>query len=535
MHLSVKSFKFVKGKNPVMEEKTNRSELSQNTRVVIFSFSIFTLLLHFYSNLFANYGIFRDEFYYLACTNHLSAGYVDQPPLSIYLLALSKWIFGTSLFAIRLLPSVTAALTVYLTGILTARIGGKTIAVLAACSALAFSPIFLGVNSIFSMNTFEHFFWVLAAYIVVRIIQQDRPSLWILLGIVLGLGMLNKISMVWFGAGLFVGIIFTPLRVSLKTRWPYLTALVAFLIFSPFIVWNITHDFAHLEFMGNATAYKYNTITPLDFISGQLLYPGPVSILVWLPGILFLFFNKEARKYRMLGIIFLTAFLILVLNWHSKSEYLAPAYPLILAGGGLFIERTFTRRSLGWIKYAIISLIVLTGIISIPAALPVLSVNSFISYSKSLGLNQQNSEHKELADLPQFYADMFGWEDLARTVSSVYSSVPDSEKSTTIIFASNYGQAGALEYYSAKYRLPPVICPQNSYWYWCAPDTNNIKTVIVIGGNIKDHESTCRDVKLAAVHRTKYSMPYENNLPIYICRDIYRSLKEVWQKSRFFI
>jgi hypothetical protein len=518
-----------------MKDENYQFELSRNVRVIIFSASIFTLLIHLYTNIFAGYGIFRDEFYYIACTNHLSAGYVDQPPLSIYLLAITRWFIGDSLFAIRLIPAVTAAVTVYLTGLLTVRIGGKEIAVLVACITLAFSPIFLGINSVFSMNTFDHFFWVLSAYFVVRIVQENKPIFWILLGVTLGLGMLNKISMGWFGAGLLVGLLLTPLRTYLRSWRPYLAALIAFLIFSPFIIWNITHDFAHLEFMSNATNYKYNTLTPVDFITGQLLLSGPASILVWVPGLFYLLINKEVKKYRILGIIFLTTFIILILNWHSKAEYLASAYPLVYAGSGLFIERIFSGRSYGWIKYAIISLIVLTGIIAVPITVPILPVETFISYSASIGITHQNSEHKELSELPQFYADMFGWEDMAKTVASVYKTLPDSEKAGTIIFADNYGEAGALEYYSSRYNLPPVVCPHNSYWYWSDPCNHKIKTVIVIGGNIEDHRSTCKNVTLAAVHNSKYSMPYENNLPIYICRDIPGSLKEVWQRAKLFI
>ncbi len=518
-----------------MKYENYHLELSQNVRVIIFSVSLFTLFIHLYTNLFAGYGIFRDEFYYIACTNHLSAGYVDQPPLSIYLLAFAKWIIGESLFAIRLIPAVTAAVTVYFTGLLTARIGGKAIAVSVAGITLAFSPIFIGMNSIFSMNTFDHFFWVLSAYFVVRIVQENKPVFWILLGVTLGLGMMNKISMGWFGAGLLAGLLFTPSRTYLRSRWPYLAALIAFLIFSPFIIWNITHDFAHLEFMRNAITYKYNTLTPVDFISGQLLLSGPASILIWLPGLLYLLISKEVKKYKILAIIFLTTFIILVLNWHSKAEYLASAYPLVYSGGGLFIEKIFKGKLYGWIQYAVISLIVLTGLIAMPVALPVLPVETFISYSASLGITHQNSEHKELSELPQFYADMFGWEDMAKTVASVYKTIPDSEKAGTIIFADNYGEAGALEYYSCRYQLPPVVCPHNSYWYWANPDEQKIKTVIVIGGNIQDHRSTCKNVTLAAVHKTKYSMPYENNLPVYICRDIYRSIKVIWQQAKLFI
>lgn len=518
-----------------MIENYSGFHLSAKQEAAILSFSILTLLIHLYTNLFAGYGIFRDELYYIACSKRLSTGYVDQPPLSIYILTISRWLFGQSIFAIRLLPAITAAATVYFTGLITARIGGKFISIIIACLTLTFSPIFLGMNSIFSMNTFDHFFWVLSAYFVVRIIQNGKPIFWILLGISLGLGTLNKISMIWFEAGVIAGFLFTPMRIQLKTIYPYLSAAIVLIIFSPFIIWNITHDFAHLEFIKNATNLKYSGLTLVDFLTGQLILPGPFSILVWLPGILYLFISKELINFRILGIIFLTTFIILILNWHSKAEYLAAAYPIAFIGGGLFWEKVVRGRNTGWIKNAIIVIIFISGIISAPLALPILPVESFIKYSRIIGIGQQNSEQHKLDELPQFYADMFGWEDLARTVSTVYSTIPDSEKNSTIIIASNYGEAGALEYYSAKYNMPPVACPQNSYWYWGYPKNRKINTVIVIGGNEENHLKSCRSVRLAAIHTTEYSMPYENNLPVFICKDITRPLNDIWQSIKYFI
>ncbi len=244
---------------------------------------------------------------------------------------------------------------------------------------------------------------------------------------------------------------------------------------------------------------------------------------------------KKAKDYRILGIIFLTTFLILIINWHSKPEYLAAAYPIAFAGGGILIEKISQSKKTVWLKYAVISFVIVSGIVSLPLALPVLPVKTYINYSAVIGIAPENSENKELSQLPQFYADMFGWEDMARTVSKVYSTIPDSEKQYTIVFASNYGEAGAIEYYSNKYQLPPVVCPHNSYWYWSNPDKSKITTAIVIGGNKEDHLKTCREVTLAAVHKTKYSMPYENNLPIYICRGFKIPLKEIWHKAKIFI
>jgi hypothetical protein len=139
----------------------------------------------------------------------------------------------------------------------------------------------------------------------------------------------------------------------------------------------------------------------------------------------------------------------------------------------------------------------------------------------------------ELAELPQFFADMFGWEGLARTVSEVYRALPDSEKPSTVVLTQNYGEAGALEYYAPKYPLPPVISTHNSYWSWGYPK-EGVKTLIVVRGTEEDHRKSCDEVTVAAVHTCRYCMPYENNAPIYVCRGLRRTLAEIWESDRSF-
>ena len=245
--------------NPV----TNKDKIYRNSLYLILGLSLFELLLHLYTNAFASYGYFRDELYYTACSNHLAAGYVDQPPLSIYLLFISIKIFGKSLFALRLLPAIAAASVAFITGLITRKLSGSYTAIALACLAVSLAPIFLGTGTIYSMNIFDWLFWVLAYYIVILIIQapktgnQNNNKLWIWLGIILGLGLLNKIDLLWFGFALLMGLILTPQRKYLKTIWPYLAGIIAFVIFSPYIIWNITHNYATLEFIHRASSLKY--------------------------------------------------------------------------------------------------------------------------------------------------------------------------------------------------------------------------------------------------------------------------------------
>ncbi len=508
---------------------------------LISGFALLELLLHLYTNAFAGYGYFRDELYYIACSNHLAAGYVDQPPLSSYLLFISIKLFGDSIFALRLLPAVASAAAVLITGLMVRKLNGSYFAITAACIALALAPQFLGTAAIYSMNIFDWLFWAVAAYLIILIVNADRrgelkkvKTLWILLGIILGFGLLNKIDLLWFGAGLFAGLILTPQRKYLKTVLPYTAGVIAFIMFLPYVIWNLTHNLATLEFMRNAASIKYASQNPVTLITGMLLVMNPVAVPVWLAGIYFFFFNKEGKEFKIIGYIFIVSFLILVINWHSKAEYIAPAFPMLFAAGGVMLEKTAHRKHFTWIKYVVPGLIIISGLILMPFALPVLPVESFIHYSQRLGMAPSTSEGKKLGDLPQFYADMFGWKTMADSVSKVYLSLSPAERKKTIIFAQNYGEAGAVDFYRKDFPLPRVLCGHNNYWFWGPGDTT-FTTIIVIGGKKEDHLKTCASVIRAGIIHSKFAIPYENDLPIFICRGLKFPVSEVWKRIRFFI
>jgi hypothetical protein len=505
----------------------------QNNILLILGFAFGALAFHLLVNAFAGYGIFRDEYYYIACSKRLAAGYVDQPPLAMFLLAASRSVFGVSQLGLRVLPALSHALTIVLAALIAVKLGGRTTAVLLTCLAVSLAPIMIGHASIFQMNAFACVFWALAAYLIVLIADRSRPGLWILLGVVIGLGLLNKIDFLWFGAGLAAALLLTDLRRHLATPWPYAAAGIALLIFSPFVIWNITHGFAHLEFIRNATAGKYSGLTRLKFLADQAMLPNPVNMLLWVPGLFFLLFSRNGRRYRALGIIYMTALLVLIANPHSKAEYLAPAYVMLFAAGGVAVERWASRGRRTWAVASLAVTSVVTSLVMLPLAAPVLPVETYIKYTAALGFKPSTPEGKKLSELPQYYADMFGWEGLARDVSAVYLSLPESERASTVVLARNYGEAAALEYYARKYPLPPVICRHNSYWFWGYPELSS-PTVIVLRGTEEDHRRSCDEVTLAAVHTCRYCMPYENDMPIYVCRGLRVSLAEIWKEERTF-
>ncbi len=512
------------------QSQTKRHFWSDRTHVVLISLVAFILLFHLFANALTSYGYFRDEFYYLACSKHLAWGYVDQPPFSIFLLALTRWLIGDSLFAIRLVPALAISITVLFTGLMVRRMGGGSVATLLACCCVVFAPIFLAMGTYYSINSLDMLLWAIGGYLLIRIVQQGSPSLWITLGVLMGIGLLNKVSFLWFGSGLLVALVLTPLRKQLATPWPYIAAAIAFLFFSPFIIWNFQHDFAHLEFMQNAMLYKYNGISRGDFLTGQLLLPNPASLPVWLSGLYYYFLDRKGRNYQVLGLVFLTAFFILLINGHSKAEYMATAYPMLFAGGGIMLEKLTKVKVWRWVPYGIAGFLIFSIVLS-PLAMPLLPIHTFIAYHQFLGIDGGNAESKAMGSLPQFYADMFGWEELAADVSAVYQSLPVEEQKNAKIYANNYGEAGALQHYSKEYPLPFVMAGHNNYWLWGYGD-ENIQTVIMVGGNKSDHQQSFEEVEQVATHKAAYAMPYENNLPIFVCRKPRHTAKQWWLANK---
>jgi hypothetical protein len=513
-----------------MLEKKIEKSIGKNELIIILSLAIIKLIIHLYTNSFAGYGIFRDELYYLSCASRPDLGYVDQSPFSIWILGIIRFLIGDSVFAIRLIPALAGAGTVFITGLMVKRMGGGKLAVTMSSLSLIVAPIFLGMNTFYSMNSFDIFLWTLAFYFIILIFQESKTRLWIWFGIIMGIGLLNKVSFLWFGSGFFIALLLTDKRKLFLTSTPWIAGVMAFIMFSPFIVWNVTHNWAHVEFIRNAQMYKYSGITRWDFINGIFLIMNPATVIIWLMGLYFLFFHKTGKQFRILGLIFSITFLILFISGKSKPE---SAYTPLFASGGILLEIINQHRSWRWLKHAVLIPLVISGILVAPLALPILPVDKYIIYANALGFGPSTAEGHELAELPQFYADMHGWEDMAKNVSLVYGQIPDEQKPFTVVYGGNYGRAGAIEYFSNKYELPDAVSPHNSFWFW-ADTTKEIKNIIAIGGRLDDYLDSCAEVDSVLVHQTKYAIPYENNLTIFICRNLKRSVGEIWKNDRHF-
>lgn len=490
-----------------------------------------TLTLHI---IFASsYGYFRDELYYLACTEHLDFGYVDHPPLSIAVLWLTRAVLGDSLVAIRIPAASALALTVFITALIARELGGGRFAMTLASLCAAIAPVYLAIGHFFSMNALEIFLWTLAAYVLVRLIRDERFSWWLCLGVVLGLGLQNKISMSWMGAGIAAGILLTPWRRTLLTPGPWVAAAIALLLFAPHVIWQVRHGFPTLEFMRNAATQKMVAVSASSFLQGQLLAMHPLTVPVWLAGLVFLFIADNGRPFRPLGYVFLVPLVLLLSSGTSRANYLSPAYPLLFAAGGVLIEAVTDSRARVWARPVLLIALLAGGIATLPLAVPVLPVERFIAYSQAMGLTPRSEERQAMGELPQHYADQFGWAELAAAVAEVYRSLPPADRERCAIFAENYGETAAIDFFGARLGLPKAIGPHNNYFLWGPRDYTG-EVMIVLGGDPEDHEGDFEQLELARKVPCRYCMPYERDLPVYIGRGLKLPLPALWPRLKNF-
>jgi hypothetical protein len=502
--------------------------LALTATALVFCISACKLLVHLYAG--RHYGYFVDELYYLACSRHLDWGYVDQPPLIALITWLARTLLGDSLPAIRFFPAVAGAAEVALTALIARELGGKRFAQGLAAVSTFVAPGILAGDSLLTMNAFEPLFWMGCAYLLIRIIKTGNPKLWIWFGMLAGVGLENKYSMLIFGAGIVLGLLLTAHRRMLASPWIWLGAGLAFLIFLPNLLWNVHRHFPFLVAHANIQrSGRDMPLGPLAFFAQETLTMLPLTLPIWLAGLWFYFFSKPGKTFRALGWAWLfTAAVIVTLS--PRIYYLYPACPVLFASGRVMWEAWLGQPRHQWLKLAYPGLMVVLSAVYSPLAIPVLPPEMYIRYTKALHLQPPRLERHRLGPLPQLFADQFGWEEMTATVARVYNRLPPEVRAKTAIFGQNYGQAGAIDLFGPKYGLPPAISGHQNYFYWGPRDYTG-ESMIVMQGQQRDLECYYASVeKVASVHHP-YSMPYEH-FDVFYCRGLKQPLKQIWPLAK---
>lgn len=488
--------------------------------------------LAIHAALSGRYGYFRDELYFLDCGRHLDWGYVDHAPM-IGLVARLALVLGGSLHVLRLIPALAGAVLVGLTMVLARELGGGRFAQGLAGLAVIAAPIYLGTDSLMTMNAFEPLFWMGCVWALARIARGGDPRLWLVFGVLAGLGLMNKHSTVFFGLSVATALLLAPERKHLRAPWPWIGAGLALLLFLPNLAWQVRHDFPTLEDLRNvARSGKNVSLGPVDFILQQVLILHPVLLPLWLGGLVWLFRGRGGR-FRVLGWTYVVFFAVLF-ALKAKNYYLAPIYPMLFAAGAAGLEAGLARwpatRGRLWPQATVVAVIVVAGLVIAPLALPLLSPEGYVAYEKALGFSPPKTEVAHRGPLPQIFGDQFGWKELVAEVARIYQALPAEERARTGIFANNYGEAGAVALFGPRYGLPRPISAHQTYFFW-GPGGFHGDALIVLQDDRESLERLCASVEQSGEHYHPWGMAEENN-PIFVCRGLKVPLHTLWPELK---
>jgi Dolichyl-phosphate-mannose-protein mannosyltransferase len=505
--------------------------------------------LHIVTNIVSQhvgYGLIRDEMYYLICGQRLAFGYVDHPPLVALQARLSQMLFGYDrMWSLRLFAALAGGIKVLLTGLLVWSLGGGKAGSVLGMYAVLTVPVYLALDSFLSMNAFDPVFWMTAMLAAIRLVNlrdvspaNDGRRWWLLLGLSVGLGLENKASEIFFLVCLFVALVITPARRILASRWCLVAAGLILLLALPNLLWQVGHHFPTWEWL---QAMQHSPIeiklSPFHMLLGQLLMLGPVHCLLWISGLIWLLFSKEALSWRFVGIFYLL-FLSLMMALHAKDYYLAPAYPVFFAAGAVawmnwtVFHPRFTEIAQPAIwSYSI--LLLLSAAIMLPFAIPVLSPVKYLAYAQTLHFHPHDEQVHDPTLLPQFFADRFGWTELLTKTSSIYHALPIAEQARTGILVENYGEASAITLLGRRYRLPEAISGHQNFWLWGTRGYSGEEMIVVTQASEAELERYYRSCARVAMRTCQFAMPWERG-PIYLCRARKDSYAADWSHFKEF-
>lgn len=406
----------------------------------------------------------RDEFLYLAEGRHMAWGYMEVPPL----LSAFAWLtdlFNGSIFIIKFWPSLFGALTFLLAGRVVLSLGGRWLGLV-----LCFLPFVFGawlrMQFLFQPNFLDIFFWTATVYGLVRYQQRENNRDLYVAGIAFGLGMLSKYTVVFYAAGLAGGLLLTWDKKVIANKHFYMALGCGLLIFLPNFLWQAYRGFPVVFHMKELQRNQLQYISPGNFIISQFLLQLP-CIVTWVTGLVA---TVRTGKYRFVAWATVITIALLALG-HAKDYYAQGAFPILMAFGAARIDQWAGEKRP---RLAIVALItawtLLAGYRFLTISLPFLPPTQLAEYYAHHATVKKTGalrwEDQQDHPLPQDFADMLGWKEMARKVAKAYASLDSAEKKQTFLFCDNYGEAGAVNYYGRKYGLPPAYSDNASFLYW---------------------------------------------------------------------
>jgi 4-amino-4-deoxy-L-arabinose transferase-like glycosyltransferase len=501
--------------------KPKRSTVSDIT--VLLLVSLIGSLVHILLN--GQYGFHRDELDIIMNARQLSWGYVAYPPLTPFIARLSLMLFGESLRGLRLFPAISQGVVMLLTGLMARDMGGSRRAQVIAAVAVGIAPVALTAGTLIQYMSFDYLWWVVIAFFFVRLLATEDPRYWLGIGAGIGLGMMTKFTIAFWVAGLAIAFLLSSRRKDVFSKWLWLGAALALLIYLPNLIWQIQHDFISLDFLRAIHARDLEWGRGNDFLPSQLhSSTNPFTVPIWITGLFACLFSASLKRFRPLAWMFLTTFTIFFIA-RGRFYYVAPSYGMLLAAGSAWIVNWLESRNATFKRYATIFLSTWIAVGTLAAIImikPVAPINSPL-WKITSGLNAE-------------IVEMVGWDDLASQVSAIYQAIPESEKTNTVILAGNYGEAGALDLYSHEYTLPRVISGADSFWYrgYGSPDP---QTVILVGFDrsyANQFFTTCTTEGMVSNRYNVSNEESSRHTGLYVCREPRRPWSELWQQMLWF-
>jgi hypothetical protein len=493
---------------------TRKSDLA-----ILFAIAAVVAVFHILTN--GQYGFHRDELQFLSDARHLDWGFVSYPPLTPFIEHIALALFGVSIVALRLSAVIAQFAVVILSGLMARELGGSRFAQVLAALAVAFSPVELFEAHEFQYTSFDLLWWVLTAYFVIRLLKSEDPRWWLAIGASLGIGLETKYSIAFYIAGILVGLVLTPARRFLATRWFWFGVALALLIFLPNLIWLAHHNWISYTFLQHIHIRDVGEGRAEGFLTGQFYICANVAAApLWIAGLIK--FLRD-RRYQMIAFMYLVPLALLFIA-KGRHYYMAPAYPMLIAMGSVLQVRRLSNLP-RWSRVTIAS-----AWFVVFAFISVFECARLLPLASSGPLKQYALSHSY--DL----SEEVGWPDLVRTVAQIRDSLPPDEQAHLGITTANYGEYGAIDVLGRAYNLPEPIGTNNSEYLRGYP-TPAPTTFIVIGLTRKQADSIFTGCRWAAQNGNSEGAQNEESQyhpDIFVCGPTRLPLPVFWKDHQDF-
>lgn len=476
------------------------------------------------------YGYFLDEFEYLAASQRLAFGYVDYPPLAVWLLAGCRGLLGDSLPAVRLLPALCGGATVWLAARVAFRLGGDRFAQLLAGLCVCTSTLLFTVFSFFSTNSFEILLWTATLAMLLELCRSGDERQWLAVGLLLGCTAMIKHTGLVLAGAIAIGLVLSPLRRHMRGRSLWLGVGAALLILLPNLAWQLEHDWISVEYYASQEREANVGTSPLRVLADQIGSFNPLTFPVWLAGLGFFWLSAAGRRIPVVGWAVAVLWVALLASGRSRPDRIMGVYPFLFGVGAATLEAAIARPGLRWLRVALPVAIVSMGVLSALLVVPVLPPEPAARLVSALGEENEIQREVETAPLLLPLAHRLGSEEVVAEVEAAVARLEPEELDGAVILAESFSPAGALELLGSP-DLPPVFSAHNAYFLWGPPPTEP-RLVVAVGFEMAQLTPYFARVELAANATCSNCMGWRQETPIALAREPRRPLSEAWPELR---